>query len=122
MIDFTIEVAKDVFDAATSEFRYAILDHYIGFIGIRINARTGEPETDEGGRARTFKRRPDVIEFEEVLVRHGAYTSEISSFLRAFADRRQKEKEIERERKKREREAAKTATPEEANLIEDLVE
>lgn len=106
--DFTIVIARDIWEKATPDFRYALLDHQIAFIGLDRKpdpeAAEGEerliPETDPAsGRLATFVRRPDVQEFEEVMVRHGAYYAELRSFLAAFAERRQRLREQERKGK-----------------------
>lgn len=98
--DFVVEVGHDVWEELSQEQRYALMDHHVAFMGLRYAAdpTTGEavPEVDEEtGRLRTYKRRPDVAEFEAILERHGAYTVEIRSFLRAFADRRKRKKDEE---------------------------
>lgn len=116
--DVAIEIAKDVWLEATPEYRYALVDHYLGYIGLRHNSR-GEPERDESGRFRTYKKRPDVQEFEEVLERHGAYTSDLRSFLRAFADRR-KEQIKEEQKAKAAARKAKKKNPETEAAIEEV--
>lgn len=83
--DFLIEIAKDVWDEASDEFRLALIDHELGHVGIRYNA-PNEPAMDEKtGRLKTYVRRHDVEEFEDVLERHGAYHKGLRDFLDAFA-------------------------------------
>lgn len=100
--DFVITIAKDSWDALNAEHQYALLDHFISYMGLRYE-RSGEnwvavtdPDT---GRLRSFLKEPDVKEFETVLARHGAYTAEIRSLLRAFAERRAEKKAAEKKAK-----------------------
>jgi hypothetical protein len=91
--DFVIEVAKDVFEAATVDFRNAILHHALCYCGARLD-EGGELEFDEiTNRYKTFIRKPDVVEFEEVFQVHGAYHKELRDFLRHFADNKKTKKD-----------------------------
>ena len=108
--DFVISIAEDAWRELAQEHQYALLDHFIAYMGLRYEKVGDEwqaavdPETS---RLRSYKREPDVREFESVIARHGAYTAEIRSLLRAFAERRVEEKKAEANSKKgRKREAS----------------
>ena len=87
--DFVIEIANDIWIEATTQFKHALMDHELGHIGVRMD-EDGQPAMDEkSGRIKTFSRKHDVEEFEDVLTRHGDYHSGLRSFLKAFADRKE---------------------------------
>ncbi len=123
--DFVISIAADVWGDPifTADFQYALLDHYLAYCGVTFAKGVNGEETDEiatdpkTGRFLTHKRIPDVQEFEEVLVRHGAYNGSLRSFLKSFAERRELLKKQERETKKIEAEAIKAAASQEAALF-----
>ena len=116
--DFVIAIAKDAWDALRAEHQYALLDHFIAYMGLRYE-KVGDnwkaAEDPETGRFRSYKREPDVHEFESVIARHGAYTDEIRSLLRAFAERRVEEKKAEANSKK----GRKTDASKEVDLTAD---
>jgi hypothetical protein len=90
--DFIIEIAKDVWEEASDEFKLAIVDHELGHAGIHMDEE-GQPKMDErSGRIRTFCRRHDIEEFEDVLERHGLYHKGLRDFMSAFAVRKEREK------------------------------
>lgn len=101
--DFVITIAKDSWETLSDEHQYALLDHFIAFMGLRYE-RAGEnwvPIQDPGtGRLRSFIREPDVKDFEVVIERHGAYSAEIRSLFRAFVERRLAEKAAAKKAKK----------------------
>jgi len=83
--DFVIEIAQDVWDEASVDFRVALMDHELGHVGIRYDEE-GEPVRDpETERLKTYSKKHDIEEFEEVLERHGAYHKALREFLAAFA-------------------------------------
>ena len=92
--DFVIEVAEDVWQEATNEFRLAIMDHLLARVGIDFN-EDGTVRMDETtGRIKTYNRKPDITEFTEVIQRHGAYYPELREFLDTFLARQEsKDKE-----------------------------
>lgn len=120
--DFTICMAKDIWLKTSDDFRYAMLDHQISFIGLRYREDPSEPGKTipelepRTGRLATFVRTPDVREFTDVMVRHGAYYGELRSFLVAFAERRKLQKEEARKAAKR---AASKETTGEVDLGPD---
>lgn len=62
----------------TDETRMAILDHCLCYIVLDLD-KEGEPKTDENGRQLYRKQEPDLVEFSEVLERHGfGYREELS--------------------------------------------
>lgn len=98
--DFLIEIAKDVWDEAEDDFKVALVDHELGHVGIHYDD-DGQPKMDEkSGRIRTYCRRHDIEEFEDVLARHGAYHRNLRKFLEAFV----RNKEETKKRKKEEKE------------------
>lgn len=107
--DFTICIAQDVWDEADAEVRFALLDHQIAFIGLDYEQDPGDPDTykpktdPKTGRLATHIRKPDVMEFEEVVVRHGAFYPKLRSFLIAFSERKQRLRDEEREKKRKAR-------------------
>lgn len=89
--DVIIEIAKDIWDEATAEFKRALVDHELGHVGIRMD-EDGQPMIDEKTeRVKVFIRKHDIEEFEEVLERHGAYHKSLREFLAAF-DKSKKKK------------------------------
>lgn len=91
--DFVIEVARDIWEDATDQFRTALMDHELGHVGIRFDENDEvmrDPRTD---RVRTFIRKHSVEEFEEILERYGDWHKELRDFLAAWARRRMKRDE-----------------------------
>jgi len=83
--DMVIEIARDVWEEATGQFRVALMDHELGHVGIRYDEE-GEPIRDAvTDRLKTYSKRHDIEEFEDVLERHGAYHKALRDFLEAFA-------------------------------------
>lgn len=84
-LDFIIEISKDIWDEATDQFKIALMDHELGHVGIRMQ-EDGTLEMDEKTlRIKTFVKKHDIEEFEEILERHGAYHKSLREFLAAFA-------------------------------------
>lgn len=72
--DFVIEIARDLWEEATDQFRTALIDHELGHVGIRYD-EDGEPIRDPNtDRLKTYTKRHDIEEFEDVLERHGHTT------------------------------------------------
>jgi len=91
--DIIIEIARDVWDEATSQFQIAVLDHELTHIGVRIE-ETGEEQRDpKTDRIKTFIRLHDIEEFSSVLERYGEYHADLRAFLEAFARRKSKEED-----------------------------
>jgi len=91
--DIIIEIARDVWDEATSQFQIAVLDHELTHVGIRFE-ETGEEQRDaKTDRIKTFIRMHDIEEFASVLERYGEYHASLRAFLEAFARRKSKEEE-----------------------------
>ena len=83
--DIVIEIARDVWSEATDQFRVALIDHELGHVGVRYD-EDGEPIRDANtDRLKTYLRRHDIEEFEDVLERYGAYHKGLRDFLDAFA-------------------------------------
>lgn len=83
--DFLIEIAKDIWNDASEEFRRALMDHELGHAGIRTDEQ-GVPQKDENtDRLKTYCKPHDIEEFTDVLEVYGAYHSKLRAFLNAFA-------------------------------------
>lgn len=94
-VDFVIEISQDVWLEANDQFKLALMDHELGHVGIRMDA-DGQPEMDEKTmRIKTYIKKHDIEEFEDVLERHGDYHKELRSFLEAFARHKKKKKDEE---------------------------
>lgn len=105
--DFIIEIAKDVWEDATQEFRRALMDHELGHAGIRMDENGDVIYDEKTNRPKTYIKKHDIEEFEDVLERHGAYHKALRQFLEAFA------------RSKKKKAGDKTA---ESNVKADLVD
>lgn len=89
--DFIIEIAKDVWDEAPSdEFRNALMDHELGHAGVRCDENGDVIYDEKTNRPKTYIKKHDIEEFEDVLERHGAYHKNLRSFLDAFARHKKK--------------------------------
>lgn len=65
----------------TDETRLAVLDHCLCHIVLDTD-KEGEPKTDESGRQLYRKQEPDLVEFTEVLERHGfGYRQELAKVM-----------------------------------------
>lgn len=65
----------------TDETRLAILDHCLCHITLDID-KEGEPRVDENGRQLYKKQTPDLVEFSQVIERHGfGYRQELSKII-----------------------------------------
>lgn len=83
--DFIIEIAKDIWDEATEEFKLALVDHELGHAGLRTDEDGDILYDEKTNRPRTFIKKHDIEEFEDVLERHGAFHKGLRDFLDAFA-------------------------------------
>lgn len=92
--DFIIEIAKDVWDEATDEFKVALVHHELSHCGIRLEEDGIAPRMDEkSGRIRTYCKPHEIEEFEQVLEVHGAYHKKLRDFIDAFGrNKRDKKK------------------------------
>jgi hypothetical protein len=89
--DFIIEIAYDLWETATDEFKEALMDHELGHCGLRVNPDDEKDVVyDDQGRPKTYIKTHSIEEFEEVLERHGAYHKNLRQFLRAFAKSKSK--------------------------------
>jgi hypothetical protein len=96
-VDAIIEIAKDIWDEATDEFKDALMDHELSHIMIRLDD-DGQPMMDDKtGRVKITMRPHDIEEFEDVLERHGPYHKALRSFLEAFARKKEASKKKKRE-------------------------
>lgn len=99
--DFMVVLSQHIWRELDDGMRTAVLDHYVAHIGVNEDD-AGNPVMGADGRISAYIRKPDVMEFEEVLRRRGDYNAELRSFLRAFAERVL----LEREQRKKEAKAA----------------
>lgn len=91
--DFIIEIAKDVWDEApTEEFKTALVDHELGHAGIRMDEEGDVRYDEKTNRPKTYIKKHDIEEFEDVLDRHGAYHKALRNFLDAFARNKARKK------------------------------
>jgi len=91
--DFIIEIAYDLWETATDEFKEALMDHELGHCGLRVNPDDEQDILyDDAGRPKTYIKTHSIEEFEEVLERHGAYHKNLRQFLVAFAKSKSKKK------------------------------
>ena len=94
--DMIIEIARDVWNEAPSDdFRRAIMDHELGHVGVRLDSDGSLMVDGKTGRAKTFCRKHDIEEFEDVLERHGAYHFALRKFLVAYGRSKQKDETTE---------------------------
>lgn len=93
--DFVIEIAKDVWQDATNDFRRALMDHELCHPRLVLD-EDGRPIRDEKtGRLKVGINKHDVEEFDAILERHGAYHSDLRKFLSAWARRKESKKSAE---------------------------
>lgn len=84
--DFIIEIAKDVWDDATDDFKMALMHHELSHIAIRMEEDGVSPSIDEKSmRIKTGIHKHEIEEFEKVLEVHGPYHKALREFLAAFA-------------------------------------
>lgn len=93
--DFIIEIAKDVWEQATDDFKRALMDHELGHIAMELTAEGGPVRDERNGRLKTRCKMHDIEEFEEVLERHGAYHKKLREFLDAFARHKKKKRKTD---------------------------
>lgn len=86
--DFAIEIAKDVWDDATTEFRTALLDHELCHVAIRFDEEDTPMSDEKTGRWKTYLRKHDVEEFDAILDRYGGYHAELRDFLKRQTEKR----------------------------------
>jgi hypothetical protein len=93
-IDAFVEIAKDVWDEASPDFRRALMDHELSHIEIK---RTGDGEVvrdRKSNRILYSLKRHDIEEFTGVLKRHGDYHEALRQFLEAFAQRKTEARKV----------------------------
>jgi hypothetical protein len=93
--DFLIEIARDVWDDATTDFRRALLDHELGHCGIRMDDQGLPMKDPQTGQLKTYVKPHDLEEFSDVLEEHGAYHVKLREFLEAFSKHKVKTKKQE---------------------------
>jgi hypothetical protein len=103
--DFIIEISKDVWDESTPDYKRALMDHELGHVGIRMDEDGDVVYDEKMNRPKTYIKRHDIEEFEDVLERHGAYHKGLREFLAAFGRNKAK--------------AKKANTTQEGNLVPD---
>lgn len=84
-VDFIIEVAKDVWNAAEPRFRRAVIDHELQHIGLHCDEQGAIKKDAKTNRVKGYIRKHDMEEFEAVVSRHGSYRGDLRSFLDAYA-------------------------------------
>lgn len=95
-LDALIEISRDIWEAASPQFREALMDHELSHLQV-VMEEEGTPAMDEGtGRLRTRIRKHDIEEFASVLKRHGAYHENLRDFLDAFAKRKEEQKKAKK--------------------------
>lgn len=94
--DALVEIAKDVWDDASPEFREALMDHELKHIDIRFD-EDGSPIMDEAtGRFKVYLRHHDIEEFADILKRYGAYHDSLRAFLEAFGKKKLEDKKAKK--------------------------
>lgn len=84
--DFVIEIAHDIWEEASPEFRVALMHHELCHCGIRLEEDGVSPAMDEKtGRLKTYCHKHDVEDFDEIIKEYGAYHGALRSFLNSFA-------------------------------------
>lgn len=90
--DFVIEIAKDLWDQATDDFKHALMDHELGHVGIVFDEDGAYIRDEVSGRIKTRCRKHDIEEFEEIMERHGTYHKALRDFISAFGRFRELQK------------------------------
>jgi len=91
-LDAIIEIAKDVWEEATDQFKNALMDHELSHIEIVMDENM-TPKMDEfTNKIQVQIRHHDIEEFEGVLARHGGYHKNLRSFLEAWPKRKEEQK------------------------------
>ncbi len=85
--DVVVVLNKTAWEDWSADAREAVLDHFLCRVQIRKD-REGEPRRDERGRLCYRKRKPEVVEFVEIIERHGAYTADHQAYAAACASKR----------------------------------
>jgi len=92
-VDAIVEIAKDVWEEASPQFRQALMDHELSHIRVVMDADTGTPKMDEATNKIMVRiAHHDIEEFEGVLQRHGDYHKNLRSFLEAWPARKEEQK------------------------------
>lgn len=94
--DALIEIARDVWEEASEQFRQALMDHELSHISVVMD-EAATPVMDEStGRIRIRIKKHDIEEFADVLERHGAYHESLRVFLDAFAKNKEQVRKAKR--------------------------
>ena len=62
--------------------RAATIDHFLCEVGLTID-KNGDPTLDERGRRCYHRKKPPIVEFPDVIRRHGLYTYSLQEFAKA---------------------------------------
>lgn len=80
--DFVMVIDQTFWDQAPRESRIALVDHELTH-GIVARNKNGEERFGDDGRPIWAIKSHDIEEFDRIVAKHGAWTSDISSFLAA---------------------------------------
>ena len=83
--DFVIILLKEFWESldVTDEQRAALLDHELCHGALCLD-KNGEPVEDERGRKVYRTRKHDILEFTEIVARHGCYKRDLEQFAQAL--------------------------------------
>ena len=83
--DFVIILLKEFWESldVTDEQRRALLDHELCHGALTLD-KSGEPVEDERGRKMYRIRKHDILEFTEIVARHGCYKRDLEQFAQAL--------------------------------------
>lgn len=89
--DFVILLNHEVWNAGTfsEEQMAALIDHALCRCAVSNDAN-GQPKMDEKNRIVWRLRKPNIVEFKEVVARHGCYTDDLQEFADAARERRER--------------------------------
>lgn len=77
--DIRLALNQEAWAEFDSDQREAVLDHYLCRIRVARNKDRSE-KRDEKGRLVYRGRKPDVVEFSEIIDRHGFYLADLKDF------------------------------------------
>lgn len=94
--DVLIEIARDVWDEASEDFKNALMDHELHHPKVVLDEEQSPVMEESTGRIKVIFRRHDIEEFAIVLERHGAYHESLRKFLEAFAVNKAQQKKAKK--------------------------
>lgn len=84
--DAIIEIAQDVWEGSSKDFRNALMDHELSHLKVEMED-ADKPEREKGTNRVKFRlKHHDIEEFSGVLKRYGDYHEALRTFLEAFAE------------------------------------